>query len=184
MKFLPVLVVVYTLISCSNRSRLAEEQSRNPRKNPSYQEFQSLDFFEKNKSRFQADTFAITGKSKAGGELIIYHSPQMPLVIFDFWMYGEMGKMHAVFFTDQQQHIKLVKRTQYEYDKPFTEPEYTITEQTDYIVFKNEQATIYNATRKKKDIDPYQTSQTGNSIKELFKELTEGINLTKYKYTK
>ncbi|KIC64233.1 hypothetical protein [Chryseobacterium taiwanense] len=80
-----------------------------------------IDDFKVSRKEFTKDTIDLENVSSEGGELISYFSDKKKFRVFDFFIYGEMGKLNYTYFTDNNLKIKSVIKRDYKYDKPITE---------------------------------------------------------------
>jgi len=80
-----------------------------------------IDDFKQSRNEFTNDTISLENVSSEGGELISYLSDKKKFMVFDFFIYGEMGKLNYTYFTDNNLKIKTVIKRDYKYDKPITE---------------------------------------------------------------
>ena len=137
--------------------------------------FTLIDDFEKNLKLFRPDTFDVVDQSTEGGELIAYHSKDKDYLVFNIWLFGETGKIHSTYWTQYKNlNFKIIKRTDFKYDKPFYEKEYKVTEMTEYLSYSDKSVRRYSADKKElKDSTTDEKKKTEGE--NFFKEITKGL---------
>lgn len=139
--------------------------------------FALIDDFKKTERSFQSDTFNLINQSTEGGELIAYNSKNKDYLVFDIWLFGETGKIHATYWTDKNLNFKIIKRTDFKYDKPFYEKEYRVTETTDYLSYSDDSVRHYNAD--KKELRDSTTKESKIKNESFFSEVTKELKIVK-----
>lgn len=139
--------------------------------------FQLIDDFENHQKSFRADTFDLVDQSTDGGQLIVYHNKNKDYLVFDIWLFGETGKVHATYWTDRKVNFKIIRRTDFTYDKPYYEKGYTVTESTEYLSYLDQSILRYDADKKK--LDNALTNEKKTEGEDLFKAVTKGVKLVK-----
>lgn len=88
-----------------------------------------------------------------------------------------MGKIHATYWTDRNLNFRIIKRTDFKYDKPFYEGGYKVTETTEYLSYSDTSVRLYNGAK---------TEQKNGIINEqkmkwekFFKEITKDLKIVK-----
>jgi hypothetical protein len=139
--------------------------------------FLLVDDFEKDQKTFRSDTFDLVGKSTDGGQLIAYHKKDKDYLVLDIWLFGETGKIHATYWTDKDMNFRIVKRTDFKYDKPYYEKDYKVTETTEYLSYADNSVRRYSADKRElKDSLAYEKNiETEN----FFKSVTEDLKIVK-----
>ena len=87
---------------------------------PELKDFEFLQDFEKNKAEFGTpDTFELNDHSADGGELKVFNDKDFDYIVFDFWLYGETGKLNYTYWTDKNGNMefKFVKKLTSVYPK-------------------------------------------------------------------
>lgn len=139
--------------------------------------FDLIDDFEKNRKTFLPDTFDLAGHSAEGGALIVFHSKDRDYLVFDIWLLGETGKVHATYWTDKNLNFKIVKRTDFKYDKPFYEKGYQVTETTEYLSYSDNSVRHYSAD--KKELKGLTTGEKKTECENFFKQITKDLKIVK-----
>jgi|GEM_PF-1480940 len=133
--------------------------------------------FELNKSKFTADTFNLTDISTEGGELTVFHTSDREYLVFDIWIFGEMGKKNTTYWTDKHFDFKLVREWNFEYDRPMYIKDYKITETVRYFVHSDTSVAVYNQEKIK--IENHSQGEKGKELKEFFNSITSNIEIVK-----
>lgn len=94
--------------------------------------FPIISKFNTSKDQYKRDTISLEGFSLEGGELIVYHKKSDTLV-FDFFLYGETGKLNYTYFTDKNFEYKFVIKRDYRYNGLITN-EKTKIDSTIYFI--------------------------------------------------
>jgi hypothetical protein len=139
--------------------------------------FDLVEDFEKNKAMFRSDEFDLSGHSTEGGQLTAFHNKDKAYLVFDIWTYGEMGKIHATYWTDKDLNFKIVKRTDFEYDKPFYEKDFKVTEKTEYLSYNSDKMRIYDSERK--ELGNSLSIEKKKEYEEFFQEITNDLKIVK-----
>ncbi|MGC3946496.1 MAG: hypothetical protein QM762_18560 [Chryseolinea sp.] len=135
--------------------------------------FGIIDDFKTSASTFQHDTFDLHDQSTDGGKLIRSNSNDKNYLVFDVWLFGETGKLHAIYWTDKQTNIRIVQWTDYKYDKPYYEPGFNSTSTTDFHSFVDNSYVRYDSSRNQ----VYDSSnlESANRVKRLFANVSNEI---------
>jgi hypothetical protein len=139
--------------------------------------FALIEDFEKNRKVFRADTFDLAGQSTEGGELIAFHSNERDYLVFDIWLFGEMGKIHAIYWTDRNLNFRIIKRVDFKYDKPFYEEGYKVTETTEYLSYSDTSVRLYN--RAKTELENGRANGQKMKWENFFNEITKDLKIVK-----
>ena len=148
---------------------------------PELKYFEFLQDFEKNKAEFGTpDTFELNDHSTDGGELKVFHDKDFDYIVFDFWLYGEIGKLNYTYWTDKNGNMefKFVKKLNYEYDKPYYEENFKIDSTISYLSYSGMKIRMFDLNRneiqKAELID-----STKNELESFFKDVTKEIEIIK-----
>lgn len=136
--------------------------------------FRIISDFEKNRGVLQSDTFDLYDHSTDGGQLIVYCPKNREYYAFDIWLFGETGKIHATYWTDKDLKFKIVKRTNFDYDRPYYERGYKVTETTEYLSY--EMNTVKRYDKDKRELNDSLSSST-ISVENFFQEITKDLNI-------
>lgn len=139
--------------------------------------FNLIEDFERDKSIFRSDTFDLNGYSTDGGQLIAYHMKDKDYLVLDVWIFGETGKMHSTYWTDDEFNLKIVKRTDFVYDRPYYVEGYKITETTEFYSYSDSTFTRYNSD--KREINTVDNVENEVRVKGLFTEIVKEIEIVK-----
>lgn len=143
--------------------------------NPAGENSGLINDFEKDQSSFNADTFELWNYSTDGGQLITYYSPGKEYRVFDIWLFGETGKLHATYWTDNDLKIKIIKRTSFDYDRPYYEEGYKVIETTEYLSHEANFVKRYDAD--KRELNDGLTNKKANEAHMLFVEIMRDLSL-------
>jgi len=140
--------------------------------------FDLIENFETNKTKFNTDTFELNEHSTDGGELIVFHSCKMNYLVLDFWLYGETGKLNYTYWTDKEFKFKFIKQVKYEYDKPYYEDNFKIDTNTNYLSYSNPEIKLFD--KDKNEITDKRMIETKEKeLKSFFNDVTRGIEIIK-----
>lgn len=139
--------------------------------------FVLIEDFEKSQRIFSSDTFDLMNQSTDDGELIAFHNKDKDYLVFDIWLLGETGKIHATYWTDKNINFKIIKRTDFKYDKPYYEKGYKVTEMTEYLSYLDNSVRRYNA--EKKELKDTKTDEKKTECENFFKEITKDLKIVK-----
>ncbi|MEQ8241000.1 MAG: hypothetical protein RIA69_17415, partial [Cyclobacteriaceae bacterium] len=129
-------------------------------------DFELLQDFEKNKAKFGTpDTFELNNHSADGGELKVFHDKDFNYIVFDFWLYGETGKLNYIYWTDKNRNmeVKFVKQLKYEYDKPYYEEGFKTDSIIRYLSYSDSKTKLFDINKK----EITESEQIGISKSEL-----------------
>jgi hypothetical protein len=139
--------------------------------------FSLIEDFEKSKGMFRPDTFELFDHSTDGGQLIAYHTKDKDYLVLDIWLFGETGKTHSTYWTDRKLNFKIVKRTDFAYDRPYYEKDYKITETTEFYSYSGNSFIRYNSN--KQEIKNPDNVESEKKIKDFFVDITKEIEIIK-----
>jgi hypothetical protein len=136
-----------------------------------------IEDFESNKAAFRSDEFDLAGHFTEGGQLITFQNKDKAYRVVDIWIYGEMGRIHAIYWTDKKLNFIIIKRTNFEYDKPFYEKEFKVTETTEYLSYDSDSVKSYDNERK--ELSQSLTIKMRKEYEKFFKDVTAGLKIEK-----
>jgi hypothetical protein len=139
--------------------------------------FALIEDFNKNQILFSSDTFDLAGQSTDGGELIAFRNKDKDYLVFDIWLFGETGKVHATYWTDKNLNFKIIKRTNYNYDKPYYEKGYKVTVTTEYLSYSDNSVRRYSAN--KKELKDSETDKKKIESEDFFNAITKDLKIVK-----
>ncbi len=143
--------------------------------------FELLQDFGKNKAKFGTpDTFELNDHSTNGGELKVFHDKDFDYIVFDFWLYGETGKLNYTYWTDKNRNMefKFVKKLNYEYNKPYYEEDFKIDSTICYLSYSGMKSRMFDLNRN--EIQKVELiDSTKNELESFFKDVTKGIKIIK-----
>ena len=131
--------------------------------------FHLIEDFEKYKNTFESDTSDLYEHSTDGGELILFHTKDKDYRVFDIWLYGETRKIHATYWTDSNLNFKLVKRTDFIYDKPYYLGDYKTEEVTQFFSYQDGLVKRYNSDRQ--EITATDNAEHEKATRQLFDDI-------------
>jgi hypothetical protein len=139
--------------------------------------FDLIDDFEKSKNTFRPDTFELYDHSTDGGQLIAYHAKDKDYLVLDIWLFGETGKTHSTYWTDRKLNFKIIKRTDFVYDKTYYEKDYKVTETTEFYSYSDNSFKRYNSD--KQEIKNSDNAESDVKVKNFFADITKDIEIIK-----
>jgi hypothetical protein len=145
---------------------------RTPDKN-----FDLIEDFQKDKAVFRTDKFNLAGQSTEGGELVAFHHKDKAYVVVDIWIFGEMGKINATYWTDKNLNFLIVNRTDFTYDKPFYEKDFKVKETNTFLSYNSDKVRSYDNERK--ELSDSQTTEMKKEYEEFFEDVTKGLKIVK-----
>ena len=143
--------------------------------------FELLQDFEKNKAKFGTpDIFELNDHSADGGELSVFHNKDFDYIVFDFWLYGETGKLNYTYWTEKNGNMKFkfVKQLNYEYNKPYYEKDYKTDSIVRYLSYSYSKTTLFDIN-KTKITDSKQIEKSKSELESFFRDVTKGIEIIK-----
>ncbi|KFC22147.1 hypothetical protein [Epilithonimonas lactis] len=139
--------------------------------------FPILSEFNQTKNQYRVDSTALENVSSEGGEIICYQNNSDKLV-FDFFIYGETGKLNYTYFTDKTLKYQFVVKRNYEYDRPIIEKNVKIDSTINYINYKPNKILYDENSNEIKDIKKLNT--TLSEIDSFFKNtLKNNVTINK-----
>lgn len=139
--------------------------------------FGLIDDFERNKMKFRADEFDLNGHSTEGGKATAFHNKERDYLVVDIWIFGEMGKVNATYWVDKKFNFLIVKRTDFQYDKPFYEKDFKVTEAVNYLSYSPDNVRAYDNERKQ--LTDALAAEMKRMYEEFFNELTMDLEIVK-----
>ena len=139
--------------------------------------FALIDDFERNKTTFRTDEYDLSGHSTEGGQLVAFHNKDKDYIVVDIWIFGEMGKVNATYWMDKKLNFIIVKRADFQYDKPFYEKDFKATETVKYLSYNSDNVKGYDNERKQ--LTDSLTTEIKEKYEELFKDLTKDLKIVK-----
>ena len=111
--------------------------------------FALLNHFEQQKASFETDTFNFYNQSTEGGVLIMYNNKQVDYEIYNFWVYGETGKLNYIYWTtkNNRMNFKFIKQMKYDYDRPMYVEGYQIDSNIYYLAYTDSTTILFNADK-------------------------------------
>ncbi|TMU57465.1 hypothetical protein [Flagellimonas algicola] len=138
--------------------------------------FDLISDLEADKIIFKKDTLPLDDFSTEGGELIIFTSDKKDYCVFDFWLYGEMGKLHYTYWTDTSNTIVFARRISYNYDRPYYKEGFQIDTMKHYLSFGHTKNRLFGKNRQE-IFEKKETQAVQEDLRSFFNELTSGIEL-------
>ncbi len=142
--------------------------------------FELIQDFEKNKTEFGTDTFELNDHSADGGELTVFHDKNFDYIVYDFWLFGETGKLNYTYWTDKngKMNFKFVKQLKYEYDKPYYEEGYKTDSIIRYLSYSDSKIKLFDIN-KMEITESEQIEKTKSELESFFKDVIKGIEFIK-----
>ena len=139
--------------------------------------FDFIDDFEKSKDTFKSEEFDLEGHSTEGGQVTVYRNAEKSYRVVDIWIFGEMGKVHASYWTDSNSKFIIVRWTDFEYDKPMYEKDFKTKETTHYLSYVADKVRVYDT--KRKELGNSLAIEKKKDYEEFFQEMTRGVKIVK-----
>jgi len=140
--------------------------------------FDLIEIFETNKTKFNTDTFELNEHSTDRGELTVFHSSKVNYLVLDVWLYGETGKLNYTYWTDKEFKFKFIKQVKYVYDKPYYEDNFKIDTITNYLSYSNPEIKLFD--KDKNEITDKRMIETkAKELNSFFNDVTRGIEIIK-----
>jgi len=178
-----IILLIIGLYSCGDKQK-SEKKTETVTFEQTVSElkdFELLQDFKKNKAEFGTpDSFELNDHSSDGGELKVFHDKDFDYIVFDFWLYGETGKLNYTYWTDKNGNLefKFVKKLNFVYDKPYYEENFKIDSTINYLSYSGKKIRMFDLNRneiqKAELID-----STKNELESFFKDVTKGIEIIK-----
>ncbi|MFH4968748.1 hypothetical protein V8G61_11150 [Gaetbulibacter sp. M240] len=143
-------------------------------------DFDLLQDFEQNKAEFGTDTFDLFGHSSEGGELIVFHDKKFDYIVYDFWIYGELGKLNYTYWTEKngETSFKFIKKLEYSYDKPFYQGDFEMDSTINYLSYSNSKIKLFDIN--KAEITESELIEKSKlELESFFTDVTKGIEIIK-----
>lgn len=137
--------------------------------------FELLSDFELNKLLFTQDV--LDWNDSEGDYGFTYHSDERNYLAFDLQQFREKNKSNYTYVTDKSLNIKIVKVTDYVYDKKWDDPSKKVTLVVEYFLFDGNSFRRYDYERQQID-DPMNNSLR-EKVEQFFFKATQ--NLVKIK---
>tara|TARA_R110002051_G_scaffold54764_1_gene102337 strand:- start:2961 stop:3509 length:549 start_codon:yes stop_codon:yes gene_type:complete len=143
-------------------------------------DFELLKDFEKNKAEFGTDTFELFGHSSEGGELTVFHNKKFDYVVYDFWLYGETGKLNYTYWAEKNGKLNfiLIKKLEYNYNKPFYENGYETDSIIRYLSYSNSKIKLFDLN-KTEIKESEKVKETKIELESFFNDLIKDIEIIK-----
>ena len=87
-------------------------------KTKTHENFKLVDNFDKDKKSVKTETFGLPNISVDGGKGVAYHTEKNGYKVYALELSGETEKIQYVFYADAKSNLKIIKQTEYKYDKP------------------------------------------------------------------
>jgi hypothetical protein len=147
-------------------------------RNSEINDFDVLEDFIANKIKFTSDTFEILDHSTDGGELIVYHDSEFDYVVMDFMLWGETGKINYTYWTNKDLKFMLIKKVNYEYDKPYYEKGFKIDSVIKYLTYSQTTHKLFDSD-KKEITNKELADSTKKELEEFFMDVAREIEILK-----
>ncbi|WP_156875575.1 hypothetical protein [Lacinutrix venerupis] len=179
------ILIIFLLIgfySCGEKQK-SEKKAESVEIGKSVSEikdFELLQDFEKNKAEFGTDTFELNNHSADGGELKVFHDKNFDYIVYDFWLYGETGKLNYTYWTEKngKMNFKFVKQLKYDYDKPYYEEGYKTDSIIRYLSYSDSKIKLFDIN--KTEITESELIEKSKSeMESFFRDVTKGIEIIK-----
>jgi len=140
------------------------------------QNFSLVDDFNRSFKVFKTDTLKIQNPAFSDGQMIVFHAINKDYLVFRIKTHLKSQEIHATYWTDRDVNIKIMERTEYYINKENVfEPQ--ITELTVYYSYIEGKVEKYSRDRKQISGSFHREGQ--EKVKDFFKMMTDGLNLSK-----
>lgn len=139
--------------------------------------FDLIEDFQNDKAAFRRDEFDLAGQSTERGQLVAFHHKGKAYLVVDIWIFGEMGKINATYWTDKNLSFLIVKRTYFAYDRPFYEKDLKVTEAATYLSYHSDKVKSYDNERR--ELSDSQTTEIKQEFEEFFKDVTKDLKIVR-----
>ncbi|TXE19161.1 hypothetical protein ES692_04725 [Psychroserpens burtonensis] len=105
-----IIFLLFGLCSCGKKKK-SEKKTEHViiKKTVSeLKDFELIEDFEKHKAEFSTETFELNNHSANGGELTLFHDKKFNYIVYDFWLYGETGKLNYTYWTEKKGKINFI----------------------------------------------------------------------------
>ena len=175
-----LFLLIFCICSCSEKQK-NKSKPENEKVISHSSGLIDLDYindFESNKSKFKKKSYPLDDFSTEGGELTIFHFGEKEYQVFDFWLYGETGKLNYTYWIDKQFQFNFAKRTKYVYDRPYYEQGFKIDTITHYISYEEPLNILFDKNRIEiKSIEEMESIKI--DLESFFNDLTSEIEIPK-----
>ncbi|TDT47610.1 hypothetical protein CLV90_1688 [Maribacter spongiicola] len=120
------LLFVYNIIlfnSCADKQKSLKTNEKiiTERTTVSLSGFEYISDFDKYMAEFTSQKVELNNLSTEGGELTIFNNKTSNYRVYDFWLYGETGKLNYTFWVakNNSKDFKFIKQIDYQYDRPY-----------------------------------------------------------------
>lgn len=154
-----------------------EENTHSQAVNHTDKNFSLIEDFEKSKHTFRPDTFDLNNLSTDGGQLIAYHTKDKDYLVLDIWLFGETGKVHTMYWTDRNLNLKIVRRADFVYDKPYYEKGYKTVETTEFFSYTDKSFKRYNSDGQ--EINESDNGKQEKKVRDLLTDISKDVKIIK-----
>jgi len=143
-------------------------------------DFDIIQNFEKNKAEFSTETFELNDHSADGGELTVYHDKNFDYVVYDFWLFGENGKLNYTYWTEKSREFqfKFVKQLKYEYDKPYYMEDYKTDSIIRYLSYSDLKTKLFDINRTE-ITDSEEIEKTKSELESFYRDVIKDVEFIK-----
>ncbi|WP_452227657.1 hypothetical protein [Lacinutrix sp. MEBiC02404] len=177
-----IIFLIIGFYSCGEKqkSKKKTESVKIEKSVSELKDFELIKDFEKNKAEFGTDTFELSDHSADGGELTVFHDKNFDYVVYDFWLYGETGKLNYTYWTEKNGKMvfKFVKQLKYEYDKPYYVEGYKTDSIVRYLSYSDSKTKLFDIN-KTEITKAEQIEKSKTELELFFRDVIKGIELIK-----
>ena len=182
MKRIIIILLIIGLYSCGEKQK-SEKKTESVKIEKlvfELKDFELVQDFEKYKAEFRIDTFELNDNSADGGELTVFHNKNFDYVVYDFWLFGETGRLNYTYWTEKNGKMifKFVKQLKYEYDKPYYEEGYKTDSIIRYLSYSDSKIKLFNIN-KKEITESEQVEKTKLELESFFKDVIKEVEFIK-----
>lgn len=178
-----IIILVIGFYSCSKKQK-TQKKIEGAVVEKSFSElkgFELLQDFEKSKAEFGTpNAFEINDFSTDGGELKVFSDKDFNYIVFDFWLYGETGKLNYTYWMNKNESMefKFIKQLKYEYDKPYYAEGFKTDSIIRYMSYSGSKTKLYDAN-KTEITEPKQIEKSRLEMESFFIDVSKGIKIVK-----
>ncbi|WP_324026834.1 hypothetical protein QSV08_04115 [Maribacter sp. BPC-D8] len=176
------ILLIIGLYSCgvNHNTKKKTENVETKKSTTTLKDFEFLQDFEKNKTKFITDTIQLYDHSTDGGDLVIFQSNNFEYDVLDFWLYGETGKLNYTYWTKKNRNteFKFVRQLAYDYDRPYYEENYKTDSTIYYLSYSDSKTRLFDINNSE-IINPEQVVKIKLELETFFRDVTKGIEIIK-----
>jgi hypothetical protein len=177
-----IIFLIIGFYSCGKKQKpeMKTESVKTEKSVSEFKDFELIKDFEKNKAELRTDIFELNDHSADGGELKVFHDKNFDYVVYDFWLYGETGKLNYTYWTKKNRKLvfKFIKQLKYEYDKPYYVEGYKTDSTVRYLSYSDSKTKLFDINRME-ITKAEQIEKSKTELELFFRDVIKGVELIK-----